>query len=298
MAKSRSKSDEHNRSDTSGVTNSTTTRAYAAFPSPYQHPGQPGIPSTNTVLMHEPYQRRDQAEYYQEQVESSAPYSQRSPSPTSPTTSGQYFSDMTSYSGPSRIHSNSYADHPTSPLEASPYSPHYQPSPRHAIPLTATGTQNYSTPRTLSPPWVNHDLYHSARQGHNDPASSQSVPPMPYHQKNATPQGVNLAPVGHSSLSPRPNQSSFTPSYSLESAFTPLHYPGVSPAAFPIPPLQYTSTRRGQTPPDSSIMMEDQSEEDQSGLAPLNELKRQGRYRREPSDEKTLRLLIAAQSSP
>jgi len=301
VGKSRTRPDEHNRSDASRL-----PRIYAAYPSPYQ--GRPGTPSTNPVLMHEPYQRRDQAEYYQEQVESSAPYSQRSPSPASPTTSGQYFGDMSSYSGPSRsVPSNSYVDHryPTSPLgpSHSQYPPHYQPPTTHTMPVTATSTQNYTTPRTLSSPWANQDSYYYARHVHSSPASCQSAPPLSYHQSNTTPHVSSVAPAEHSSqlTSPSPNPPSFTPSYSLESALTPPQhtpdYRGVSLAPLQIPPLRYTSARQCQTPPDSAIVMEDLSEEDSSGLAPLNELKRQGRYRREPLDEKTLRLLIA-QSTP
>ena len=301
VGKSRTKTDEHNRSDTSRVTNSIT-RTYAAFPSPYQRQGQPGTPSSNPVLMHEPYQRRDQAEYYQEQVEPSAPYSQRSPSPTSPTTSGQHFGDTTSYSASSRgVPSTSYVDHryPTSPIRAShsPYSPHYQPPSTHAMPPSATSTQNYSTPRTLSSPWVNQDSYYYARQSHSRPASSQSVPPMSYLHSNTTSHTVG--PSSHIT-SPRSDHPNFMPSYSLELALTPPQpmpeYRGVPLAPLQIPPQHYTGARQCQTPPDSAIVIEDPSEE--GGLAPLNELKRQGRYRREPLDEKTLRLLIASQSTP
>jgi hypothetical protein len=269
--------DEPNRSDTR-----VGTRSYAAFPSPYQQQGQSGLPGTNPVLMHEPYRRSDQSEYFhQDQVESSAPYLQRSPSlsPASPTTtSNQYYGDMPSYPRPSRsVRSNSYVDHPTNPLGGSSYSPRYQP--------TATSPQSYSSP-ILSPPWANHDSYYYTRPNHSGPASSPSAPPMSYH---------------HSSqhVSPRPNHlGSYTPSYSLESALTSPHsIPDrrVALASLQIP--HYISATQCHTPPDSAVAMEDQSEEDQSGLAPLEELKRY-RYRREPSDERTLRLLIAGQSTP
>lgn len=300
VGKGHTKPNEHNRPDAPRVANSAG-RTYAAFPSPFQHQGQPGTPtsSTNPVLMHEPYQRRDQPEYYQEEVESSAPYSQRSPSPTSPTTttSGQYFGDMVSYSGPSRnVPSNSYVDHsyPISPLEASysPYTPHYQPPVTHPMPIT----ENYSIPKTLSSPGVDQDSYYYApRESHNGPVNSRPSPTMSYH--HMTPH-VSVAPAGCSS------QPRFTPSYSLEAALTPpqptVDHRGISLAPLQIPAQLYSSAIQCQTPPDSAIVMEDLSEEDQSGLAPLNELKRQkGRYRREPGDEKTLqRLLIAAKSTP
>ena len=278
VGKSRTKTDEHSRLESSR----TATRTYAAFPSPYQQP-PPGTPSTNPVLMHEPYQRRDQVEYYREHGECSA---QRSPSPASPgSTRGQYFEEM-AYSRPSR--SNSYVDHGHSPVENSPYSPHYQLPPAAHPMVTASGTQNYSIPRTLSPPWVNHDSYYYASPNHSGPASPPSAPPMPYQLH------------GHSSqlVSPRSHHPSYTPS-SLESALTPQPmsaYRGVSLAPLQISPQHHTGARQCQTSPDSIIAMEeDQSEEDQSGLAPLSELKRPSKYRREPSDEKTLRLLIAAQ---
>ena len=270
----RTRSDEQNRSDTSRV----GSRTFAAFPSPYQQQGRPGTPSTNPVLMHEPYQTRrsDQPEYYQDQVESSAPYSQRSPSlsPTSPTTGGQYFGDIPSYSGPSRsVRSNSYVDHPANPLGGSPYGAQYQP--------TATSPQNYSNP-ILSPPWASHDSYYYNRPIHSGPPSA---PPMSYHH-STTSQHV----------SPR---SSHLGSYTLESALTP---PQSTPdcRGLPLASLQiphYTSATQCHTPPDSAVTMEDQSEEDQSGLVPLDELKRY-KYRREPLDERTLRLLIAGQSTP
>jgi Gti1/Pac2 family transcription factor len=267
----RARADEHTLSDARAG-----TRTYAAFPSPYQQQGRPETPSTNPVLMHEPYQRSDQPEYFQDQPESSASYPQPSPSlsPTSPTTNGQYLGDMPSYSRPSR-RSNSYVDHSTTnPLGGPPYSPQYQP--------TATSPQNYSNP-ILSPPWANHDSFYYTRPVHSGPASSPSAPPMSYDHTQR--------------VSPRANHvGSYTPSYSLESALTPPpDRRGVALASLHIP--RYTSATQCHTPPDSAITMEDQSEEDQSGLAPLDELKR-SRYRREPSDEKTLRLLIAAQSTP
>lgn len=258
------------------------TRTYAAFPSPYQQQGRPETSSTNPVLMHEPYQRNDQPGYFRDQVESSSSYPQPSPSlsPSSPATNGQYLGDMSSYSRPSR-RSSSYVDRPpTNQLGGSPYSPQYQP--------TATSPQNYSNP-ILSPPWANHDSFYYTRPVHGGPGSSPSAPPMSYNQSNHTSQHV----------SPRANHvGSYTPSYSLESALTPPQSTpdrrGVALASLQIP--RYTSATQCHTPPDSAITMEDQSEEDQSGLAPLDELKR-SRYRREPLDEKTLRLLIAAQST-
>ena len=282
----RARPDEHNRSDTSRVGN----RTYAAFPSPYQQQGRPGTPNTNPVLMHEPYQRSDQTEYFRNQVESSAPYSQRSPSlsPTSPTTGGQYFGDRPSYSGASRsVRSNSYVDHPTNPLRDSPYRTPYSPQYQPTV-TSSTSPQNYSNP-ILSPPWANHDSYYYTRPISSGPASSPSAPPMSYDHSNTSQH-----------VSPRPaHLGRYTPSYSLESALTlPQTTPdrrGVALTSLQIP--QYTSVTQCHTPPDSAIAMEDQSEEDQTGLAPLDELKR-SRYRREPLDEKTLRLLVAGQSTP
>jgi hypothetical protein len=259
----RARPDEEIRSDVR-----VGTRTYAAFPSPYQQQGRPGTPNTNPVLMHEPYQRSDQPDYFRDQVGSSAPYSQRTPSlsPTSPTGS-QYYG----------VRSNSYVDHPN-PHGDSPYSPHYQPTTTRA----ATGHQNYSNP-ILSPPWANHDSYYYTRPTHSGHASA---PPMSYDHSNTS---------HHASPS---YSKSYTPSYSLESALTPPQSTyDRRGLALSIP--HYTSATQCQTPPDSAIAIEDhhQSEEDQSGLAPLDELKR-SRYRREPLDEKTLRLLISGQSSP
>jgi Gti1/Pac2 family transcription factor len=263
------------------------TRTYAAFPSPYQLQGQPGTPNSNPVLMHEPYKRSVQPEYFRDQVESSAPYSQRTPSlsPTSPTIGGQYFGDPP-YSEPSRsVRSNSYVNHPN-PHGDSPYSPQYQPTTTKAATSPAS-PQHYSNP-ILSPPWANHDSYYYTRPIHSGPASSPSAPPMSYDHSNSTSQ--------HASQN---YTKSYTPSYSLESALTPPQSPpdrrGMALTSLRIP--HYTSATQCHTPPDSATAMEDQSEEDQSGLAPLDELKR-SRYRREPSDERTLRRLISAQSPP
>ena len=271
----RAKAEDETRSDVR-----VGTRTYAAFPSPYQQQGRPGTPNTNPVLMHEPYQRSDQPDYFRDQ----APYSQRTPSlsPTSPTASGQYYGDLP-YTGPSRsVRSNSYVDHPNSQGH-SPYSPQYQqPTTSRA----ASSPQNYSNP-ILSPPWANHDSYYYTRPIHSGPASSPSAPPMSYGHNNTPQHGSPSYP------------KSYTPSYSLESALTPPQSTpdrrGIALASLQIP--HYTSATQCHTPPDSAIAMEDQSEEDQSGLAPLDELKR-SRYRREPSDERTLRLLISGQSSP
>ena len=266
----RAKADEEIRADVR-----VGTRTYAAFPSAYQMQGHPGTPNTNPVLMHEPYQRSVQPEYFRDQVESSAPYSHRTPSlsPTSPTTGGQYYGDLP-YSAPFRsVRSNSYVDHPD-PHGDSPYSPQYQPTTR-----ATTSPQNHPNP-ILSPPWANHDSHYYTRPVHSGPASS---PPMSYDHSNNTSQQAF----------PRFNKS-YTPSYSLESALTPPQSPpdrrGIALTSLQIP--HYTTATQCHTPPDSAIAMEDQSEEDQSGLAPLDELKR-SRYRREPSDERTLRLLIS-----
>jgi hypothetical protein len=279
----RTKADEHNRSDASRV--SSGSRTYGQFPSPYQHQGRPGT-SSNPVLMHEPYQRRDQAEYYHQQVES---YSRRSPSPVSPTSSsGHYYGDISSYSGPSRRSISFVSDHPSSPYD----SPQYQPPPSTKMPANP---QNYSNPRIISPSWTNQDPYYYSRPMHSgDPASSQ---PVLYHHDS-------IVPTGHSSdhTSPRTDHpGSYTPSYSLESALTPPQatgYRGISLTPLQIPVQHQTSARQSHTPsPDSAVLMEDQSKEvDQCGLASLNELKRP-RYRREPWDEKTLQSFIG-QSTP
>ena len=270
----RAKADEEIRTDVR-----VGTRTYAAFPSAYQLQGQSATPNTNPVLMHEPYQRSVQPEYFRDQVESSAPYSQRTPSlsPTSPITGGQYYGDPP-YSRPFRsVRSNSYVD-PPDPHGDSPYSPQYQPMTTRA----ATSPQNYSNP-ILSPPWANHDSHYYTRPIHSGPASSPSAPPMSYVHSNNTSQ--HACP-------------SYNKSYSLESALTPPQSPpdrrGIALTSLQIP--HYTSATQCHTPPDSAIAMEDHSEEEQTGLAPLDELKR-SRYRREPSDERTLRLLISAQSS-
>lgn len=284
----RSKTDEHTRSDASRVA-SSGNRTYAPFPSPYQQQGRPGTPSTSSVLMHEPYQRRDQTEYYHHE-ESSAPYSQRSSSPVTPTASGQYYADVPSYSGPSR-RSNSYVDQP---LGGSPYSPQYPSSPTELPGTAAANPQGYSNnSRILSPPWVDHDSYYYPRPIHSGgPTSSHSAPYHHSHHSHSSP------------ISPRSNHpGSYTPSYSLASALTPPQptsdYRGIALAPLQIPLQRHSGVRQCQTPPDSAVVTEDQPEEfDQGGLAPLNELKRQSRYRREPLDEKTLRLLIAGQSTP
>ena len=274
----RSRADEEIRSDVR-----VGSRTYAAFPSPYQQQVRPGTPpNSNPVLMHEPYQRSDQPDYFRDQVEPSASYSQRTPSLSPISPSGQYYGDMPSYSGPSRsVRSNSYVDHPN-PNGNSPYSPQYQPTTTRA----GTSLQNYSNP-ILSPPWANDDPYYYTRPIQSGTASSPSAPPMSYNHSN-TPQ--------HASPS---YTKSYTPSYSLESALTPPpsipDRRGVEHISLQIP--HYTSATQCHTPPDSAIAMEDPSDEDQSGLAPLEELKR-SRYRREPLDEKTLRLLISGQSSP
>ena len=103
----RARADEETRSDVR-----VGSRTDVSFPlSPFQQQGRPETPNTNPVLMHEPYQRSDQPEYLQNQVESSVPYSHRTPnlSPTSPTNGDQYYGDLASYSGPSySVQLNSY----------------------------------------------------------------------------------------------------------------------------------------------------------------------------------------------
>ena len=201
----RARADEESRSDAR-----VGTRTYAAFPShPYQHQGRSQTPNTNPVLMHEPYQRSDQLEYFRNQVESSAPYSLRTPSlsPTSPTTSGQYYGELAPYySGPS--HSSLSPTSPTSGQYYGELASYAGPSRSSLSPTSPTTSQYYGELASYSVPFrgVRSNSYADHRNPHGD-------------------------------------------------------------------------------------------SEDQSSLAPLDELRR-SRYRREPSDEKTLRLLISGQLSP
>ena len=335
--------DEENRTDVRGG-----TRKYTAFPlPPYQQ--HSGTPNTNPVLMHEPYQQRqqqrtDQHDYFRDPVAVAAavepppPYSQRTPnlrptssSPTA-TTAGNshYYGDLPYYSGPSRhVRSNSYIDRPTTKShhgDSSPYSPrqYHQPtttSRAHAS-TTSSSPHDYSNNLILSPPWGNHDSYYYTRPIHSGPSSPPHSSTMSSYNHNHSNNNHNIS---SSSQHASPNYTkSYTPSYSLESALTPPHHHhhpssssstldrrGVTLASLQIPHYNTnastTTTTQCHTPPDSAIAMEDPSSstllssskeegEDQSGLAPLDELKR-SRYRREPSDERTLRLLISSQSS-
>ena len=337
----RTRADEENQNRT------VAARTYAAFPSPpYQ---QHGTSNSNPVLMHEPYQQRqqqqhrtDEHDYIRDQLEPLQPNSQRtphlretsnsnSPPPAGTTTSGgQYYGDVPYYSGPSSrtVRSNSYIDHPTTnhPHGDSPYSPQQYPShptstTRAHTTTTTTSPHNYSSSNPiLSPPWGNHDSYYYTRPIHSGPSSPPSAQPSSYNHSNNHHHHISSSSSSSQHANPSYTKS-YTPSYSLESALTPpprssslsssssstLDRRGLTLASLQIPHSHYyTTTTQCHTPPDSAIAMEDPSSfssskeggggEDQSGLAPLDELKR-SRYRREPLDEKTLRLLISGQSS-
>ncbi|KDR75102.1 hypothetical protein GALMADRAFT_122689 [Galerina marginata CBS 339.88] len=307
VGKSRNKTDDSNRSDAARAA-TTVPRTYAPFPTPYQYQAQSGSPSMTPVLMHEPYQTSRQPEQLQ------SPVYEQSPSPVSPQSQVAYVSNHGPYSSLSSS-SPSYMDQGYS------MSPTSVPQP---VPLPSHGSRSYTIPsmrvaddqshfssRGSPSSWDNPTtLYQRPRYYPNEHARSAS----PYASASSYISADNpsaMSPHAYNSPMPTPQASNnngnnlYSPSYSLHSALT-LPPPTADSRAYALSPLQipdrlpsqsssYTHPQsfHMQPSPNSDLAMEEDDMSHEASLAPLDILRRPRpvMFRRDPSDEKTLRLL-------
>jgi len=246
------------------------------------------------VLMHEPYQRAPERGH--------SPYEQ-SPSPVSPEGHGSRFANTASYSRssasntPGSYTNSAYSRSPTS----LPSSMDIHTNPEFQIPQD---NHSYHSPDISPSSWSrNGHYYHSPPQqylqhhhtntGYSSSVSATSNPPHPPHIYS-----TNIS-------APIPMQV-YSPSYSLQAALTPplqtqveivpfgpAHRgPQLSPLHIPMG----AHGHNGESKVSPSIDIDHQAtapgqEEEDCALAPLSILRRSMTLRRDPSDEKTLRML-------
>ncbi|KAF9527328.1 Gti1/Pac2 family-domain-containing protein [Crepidotus variabilis] len=306
VGKSRSNRADDNK--TADLSRAATSRTFAPFPSPYQYQSQKGSPSMTPVFMHEPYQNNNHP------PEPHSPSYEHSPSPASPQMHGNY--------APSN---GAYSHHPSTPSYSSDYQqspmplPHAIPASNHqtsySIPPPQPSSQGYYSTNT-SPSWNSHNTYYGGQRSSEvsppptnlpSPTSSASPPNSTYHAVTShSPHAQSPYPYPTQIPPMQTNSSQFySTSYSLNSALTPLPPPHSAPPLHQdyrggqsISPLQIPDrSNSGHHYQGSTLSPIGQPTSHSGGdgidisLAPLNLLKRQIRYRREPADEKTLRLL-------
>lgn len=245
------------------------------------------------VLMHEPYQRAPERAH--------SPYEQ-SPSPVSPEGHHRsHFADPASYSGSNA--SNTPGPYTNS---AYPTSPTSHPSSMNMH--SNSGYQmrqenhNYYSPGTSPSSWSRNDSYyhpspqqhlqHHTNSGYSSSASATSNSNHPPHIYSP-----NIS-------APVPMQV-YSPSYSLQAALTPPppaqaevsliapshRGPQLSPLHIPMGPQAYSIESMVSPSVDVDHQATATGQEDEEyALAPLSILRR-SMTRRDPADEKTLRML-------
>ena len=314
VSKARSRTEDQSRSDVARAATSVS-RTYAPFPTPYRYQAQNGSPNTTPVLMHEPYQTSHSNEQHPSQYEPS-------PSPVSTPLQGQYLpshSQSSYHSTGSSTFGSSYNGNGDSqrPMSSSSQSSNYQlPSLHHH-----NESHPYYSSSSLSSSWNNnssHPYYGAPSSQRTSPhiSSSSSSSSSTYHHHTSTSHTTH-SPYSYSPpippISPVHNNGGnhlYVPPYSssLNSALVPLASPHHSDAdrSAPLSPLQipdrpyhgHSHVSQTQGSPTSPAGTAPGDAAPEMALAPLNILKRPIRYRREPADEKTLRLLRAPRSSP
>ncbi|CAA7261804.1 unnamed protein product [Cyclocybe aegerita] len=209
---------------------------------------------------------------------------------------------------------------------------YYSPTPSSSSSWSNNQSQPYYSPSAHRPSASHFEAPQPSP--YSPPSSYSNPPPPPSHHTGP----VSPHPHPYSGPIPNNGSQLYSPSYSLGSALTPPPHPLPPPQTLAQPPphaghahsptdlemrgpqlspLQipdriYPSGSYTQPSPVSSAADgplppsiggpggpgSSGIENSDYALAPLNILKRPGRYRREPADEKTLRLLRAPQSSP
>lgn len=312
VGKSRTKTDDGNRSDAARAA-TAVPRTYAPFLTPYQYQAQNGSPSMTPVLMHEPY-RTSRVE-------------EPSPSPDSFQDQGNYGIHQRPYStlnntstSASTSASTSYADRVYSPIPLTASQPSNDLS-RYSVPGMRFGDRQTRTSPRSSPPWEESGDSYYPRSRYQDgqrheitpqyPTSSPSscMAPVEYHSHPVTSPQAYMSPgtpLPH--LSTNDGSRVYLPSSnSLYSALTLPSQNNDAHESYTLSPLQIPGRMHSNvySPSRSSEMQQIHGEElppedaDHEGsLAPLDVLRRPSRFRRDPMDEKTLRLLREKRSSP
>lgn len=318
VGKSRTKTDDSNRPDAARAA-TTVPRTYAPFPTPYQYQAQNGSPSMTPVLMHEPYRTS--------RVEEPSSVLESSPSPDSFQDQGNYGLHQRSYSSlnnpsASASTSPSYTNRVYSPIPLSasqPIDPSNHLSRYSAPGMRVIDRQTRTSPRS-SPSWdeSNNSYYPRSRypdeQRHEiTPQYPMSSPtsymtPVEYHSNFVTSPQTYMSPgtsLPHLSTSLGTNMYSPSTSSSLHSALTLPSQNDDAHESYTLSPLQIPGRMHSNvySPSRSSEMQmhsDDSPPEDvdyEGSLAPLDVLRRPSRFRRDPTDEKTLRLLREKRSS-
>lgn len=307
VGKSRTKTDDSNRPDAARAA-TNIPRTYAPFPSPYQYQAQNGSPSLAPVLMHEPYQSS-------RPEPSQSPVYEQSPSPVSPENLTPHVPRQGSYSGLGSS-SSPYADqnYAMSPISVSPR----VVSPVHGSRPYPIPSMHVSDDLSLRPSsWDNNDSFfqrpkYQHRNEHvklPSPYASPSSFPATDVYSTASPQ--TYYPSTSASHMSNPNGNNvYSPSYSLQSALN-LPPPNTDSRQYPLSPLQipdrlpsqpgsfsFPQSSHAHSSLNGELSVDEGDVSHEASLAPLDVLRRPVRFPRDPTDEKTLRLLREKKSSP
>jgi len=290
IGKSRLRTDEKKDS---GISRAATSRSYAPFP-PSQ--AERRSPTLVPVFMHEPYQARVS-------TEPQRPTHDVPSCPASPHDSGKGSSNLSSHPIPVQnyhavpsSHQNSFARYDQSKVS-------------HA-PIARRETLDYYPSRASSSSWSNDSGIYGSSSPQRTPEIGVSPPALPsaYNLLNLT-DSTNDNSLRYIYPPPAPpvhnSQSHFSASYSSAgSSFVPLSSP---PSVLPNPGLRrgdppvysiFDDNRRvASFPRDLAVPFARSENSLECALAPLSKIQRPSRYRRDPVDEKTLRLLRMLQPS-
>ncbi|KAH9485085.1 cAMP-independent regulatory protein pac2 [Psilocybe cubensis] len=318
VGKSRNKTDDGSRTDAARAA-TTIPRTYAPFPTPYQYQAQNGSPSMTPVLMHEPYRTT--------RVEEPSPVLEPSPSPDSFQDQGNYGLHQRSYSSLNNPPAStstppSYANRVYSPVPlavSQPIDPHSH-LPIYPAPGVRVVDRQSRTMPVSSPSWDegNTSYYPRSRypddQRHEIASQYPMSSPASYmtsvdYQSNLVTSPQTYMPPGTSlpQLSTSLGNNMYSPSMSssLHSALILPTQNNDANESYTLSPLQIPGRLHANVySPSRSLEMQVHSEDTPSedidhegSLAPLDVLRRPSRFRRDPMDEKTLRLLREKRSS-
>lgn len=222
VGKTRAKTDDNNRSDGgSKSSSSTSARTYAPFPTPYQYHPQNEAASATPVLMHEPYQTRQQDSTGYEQT-------------PSPITTHSYPADHTSYSqsntpaAPGPYLSSGYAISSSSMSPVTSHSSHLPSYQMTSLHSTNPGAPYYSSSSSHSP-WDGNGsaAYYPRNDQHQPPSGMSSAKPSSFPASSSYRLNGTQPPASPHSPYPAPFPAAnvhgaanpvFSPSYSLHAA--------------------------------------------------------------------------------
>jgi hypothetical protein len=288
MGKGRLRTDEKKNS---GISRAATSRPYAPFRSSRPNQSDRRSPTLAPVFMHEPYRARGSTE----------PQSPTHDVPSCPA----FPHDREGLSNLSSHPNQPVQDYHVVPSSHQNSFATYDQSKVNHAPIGRRETLDYYPSRASSSSWSNDSGIYGSSSPQRTPEIGVSPPalssPLPsaYNLLNSTDDN-SLRYIYPPPPPPVQNsQSHLSASYSSGSSFIPMSStpsvlpdPGFRRGNIPVYSIFDDNRRVAPFPRDLAVPSLE------CALAPLSKIQRPSRYRREPVDEKTLRLLRMLHSSP